>query len=95
MQYILLKYSYLYRLSGIAYDSKDLEYTRLAHFNKGLTLLAETLKSDTTHLKGKHSYLIIMITNKSVCFYSGYSLLAGYMALLELLHVLKCICIIL
>ncbi|KAL6458156.1 hypothetical protein MHYP_G00333860 [Metynnis hypsauchen] len=39
------------RLYGIVNESKDLEYTRLGHYNKGLKLLAETLKSETTHLK--------------------------------------------
>ncbi|KAI4884712.1 hypothetical protein NFI96_024809 [Prochilodus magdalenae] len=39
------------RLYGINKDSKDLEYARLGYFNKGLKLLAETLKSETTHLK--------------------------------------------
>ncbi|KAL7891242.1 hypothetical protein AOLI_G00007180 [Acnodon oligacanthus] len=39
------------RLYGIVNDSKDLEYTRLGHYNKGLKLLAETLNSETTHLK--------------------------------------------
>ncbi|MCI4375568.1 hypothetical protein PGIGA_G00111060 [Pangasianodon gigas] len=53
------------RLYHIVKDSKDIEYTRLAHFNKGLALLAETLKSDTTHLKAlSWCYIGLMLERK-------------------------------
>ncbi|XP_062854144.1 tetratricopeptide repeat protein 22 [Trichomycterus rosablanca] len=39
------------RLYGMVSDSKDLEYAGVTHFNKGLSLLTETLKSDSTRLK--------------------------------------------
>ncbi|XP_017335119.1 tetratricopeptide repeat protein 22 [Ictalurus punctatus] len=53
------------KLYGIVNDSKDLEYTRLAHFNKGLTLLVETLKSDTTHIKAlAWCYIGLMLERK-------------------------------
>ncbi|KAI5628261.1 tetratricopeptide repeat protein 22 isoform X1 [Silurus asotus] len=50
---------------GIVNDSKDLENTKLVHFSKGLTLLAETLKSDTIHLKAlAWCYIGLMLERK-------------------------------
>ncbi|GAA6093697.1 tetratricopeptide repeat protein 22 [Tachysurus ichikawai] len=53
------------KLYGIDNDSKDLEHTRLTHYNKALTLLVETLKSDTTHLKAlAWCYIGLMLERK-------------------------------
>ncbi|KAK3557393.1 hypothetical protein QTP70_026674 [Hemibagrus guttatus] len=53
------------KLHGIANDSKDLENTRLTHYNKALTLLVETLNSDTTHLKAlAWCYIGLMLERK-------------------------------
>lgn len=42
------------RLDDIVKTKEDSEYSRLSHYNKGLKLLKETLKSEKTRHKGKN-----------------------------------------
>lgn len=41
------------RLEDIVKTKEDSEYSRLSHYNKGLKLLKETLKSEKTRHKGE------------------------------------------
>lgn len=41
------------RLDDIVKTKEDSEYSRLSHYNKGLKLLKETLKSEKTRHKGE------------------------------------------
>lgn len=41
------------RLDDIVKSKEDCEYSRITHYNKGLRLLNETLKSEKTQHKGK------------------------------------------
>ena len=52
---IIKKRCYPCRLDDIVKTESDSEYSRLSHYNKGLRLLTEALKSKTTQLKGRLS----------------------------------------
>lgn len=48
------------RLDDIVKTKEDSEYSRLSHYNKGLKLLTETLKSEKTRPKGETTPKICM-----------------------------------
>lgn len=53
-------YFSLCRLDDIVKTKDDSEYSRLSHYNKGLKLLKETLKSEKMQHKGERSMSVCM-----------------------------------
>lgn len=72
---IMKRHCYLCRLDDIVKTKDDSEYSRLSHYNKGLRLLTETLKSEKTQLKGR-PYLYLLFSPIFYICYLNHSLAA-------------------